>query len=120
MGWESRSIGGGRLVYLLALFVVRAAFPNMFLELFHEAVMRNMNGKGGVAGGMRWWGGRHRRGWVPWGYGGCGILLTLDSLSEMLTNSNPSSYPIGCGSSQSCSLLLKSSLPAFGCGGVAR
>ena len=37
------------MVYLLALFVVRAAFPNMFLELFHEAVMRNMIGKGGVA-----------------------------------------------------------------------
>ena len=50
MRWESRSIGGGCLVYLLALFVVRAAFPNMFLELFHEAVMRNMIGKGGVAG----------------------------------------------------------------------
>ena len=74
----------------LHYFVVGAAFPNMFLEMFHEAVMRNMIGKGGVAGGMRWWGGRHRRGWVPWGYGGCGILLTLDSLSEMLTNSNPS------------------------------
>ena len=53
MGWESRSIGGGCLVYLLALFVVRASFPNMFLELFHEAVMRNMIGKDGVAGGMR-------------------------------------------------------------------
>ena len=49
MGWGSWSIGGD----LLALFVVRAAFPNMFLEMFHEAVMRNMIGKDGVAGGMR-------------------------------------------------------------------
>ena len=49
MGWESWSIGGGCLVYLLALFAVRAAFPNVFLELFHEAVMRNRIGKGGSA-----------------------------------------------------------------------
>ena len=54
---------------LLSLFAVRAAFPNMFLALFHEAVMRNMIEKGGVAGGMRWWGCRHRGGWVPWGPG---------------------------------------------------
>jgi hypothetical protein len=33
------------LAYLPALFVVRAAFPNMFLELFHEAVIRNMSKK---------------------------------------------------------------------------
>ena len=83
-------MGGGCLVYLLALFVVGAVFPNMFLEMLHEAVIRNMIGKGGVAGGMRWWGCWHREGWVPWGYGGWGILLSLDSLSEMLTNSNPS------------------------------
>jgi hypothetical protein len=74
----------------LYYFVVGAAFPNMFLEMLHEAVIRNMIGKGGVAGCMRWWGCRHREGWVPWGYGGWGILLSLDSLSEMLTNSNPS------------------------------
>ena len=42
------------MVYLLALFVVRAAFPNMFLELIHESVVRNMIGKGGVDRGTRW------------------------------------------------------------------
>ena len=52
-------MGGGCLVYLLALFVVGAVFPNMFLEMLHEAVIRNMIGKGGVARGTRWWVGRH-------------------------------------------------------------
>ena len=51
----------------LHCFVVGAAFPNMFPEMLHEAVVRNMIGKGGVAGGMRWWGCWHREGWVPWG-----------------------------------------------------
>ena len=52
-------MGRGCLVYLLALFVVGAVFPNMFLEMLHEAVIRNMIGKGGVARGTRWWVGRH-------------------------------------------------------------
>ena len=47
------------MVYMLALFVVGAVFPNMFLEMLREAVIRNMIGKGGVARGTRWWVGRH-------------------------------------------------------------
>ena len=38
----------------LHYFVVGAAFPNMFLEILHKAVIRNMIGKDGVAGNMRW------------------------------------------------------------------
>ena len=83
------------MVYLLALFVVRAAFPNMFLELIHEAVVRNMIGKGGVDRGTRWWSGQHRSGWVPWGYGGCGILLTLDSVSAIFQSQHDEVIPAG-------------------------
>ena len=35
-------------------FVVGAAFPNMFLEILHRAVIRNMIGKDGVGRNMRW------------------------------------------------------------------